>query len=252
MKTFVIIILSAILVPALLLFAIPGYIDFKQNRRYLGTMERFANGESDLKTLRVVISTHRTAWHLGRNVEIDDPTAIQILYETFSKARLVDTSEFRSSNPNSIRPVNVGFNFHIRIYDGSRQTSGKLYIGGNQSEGLGFLVERIEDDHWFHGAWDPWPIDAYWFPVFPTAWIENPPDNEHEATLYEIFAFLFFLQGNYEGLKLHVTENHWRYVIPQTYGSVSENKIAGDLVELNSIREFWEKHPDQKGGVFVK
>jgi len=174
----------------------------------------------------------------GRAVIIEDHLAIEKIVSLLDRKNLVRTQEYRKNHP-----IEAGETIIVRLDFGSNTIKGPFRVGGKSNIGFGFLLERKEDDHWFYGAWDPWPVEAYWINLHPYEWISEQPDESLGVLLYEIFTFLFF--APVQGINLHVNEDGFRYFI-RNPGIRSESKEAEDLLRVGSMRDFFQIHPEFK------
>ncbi|MCU0778841.1 MAG: hypothetical protein MUF86_14420 [Akkermansiaceae bacterium] len=178
----------------------------------------------------------------GLVVYVEDPVIIKKIISAFRGKSMVRVAEHQKN-----RPIETGYTMNIRFDFKSKHLFGELQIGGKSDVGFGFLLERAEDYNWFHGAWDPWPLKAYWINVFPYKWLTHPPSNTKDQWAYEIFSFLFFTSQDFiKGVNLHVSPDGIRYSIQNPY--LKHNEVVEDLLRVGNIRDFFYIHPELKVG----
>lgn len=228
---FLLIVLAAI---AALIWADPG--GGRDSRNLLRYLESVINDNGQPRPERLVFSRREVG---GVSVIIEDERIIDKIMAQFADAELVNTREYRYD------PARARYSVGMRVYleFASNHHSMPIRSGGKRDLGIGFLVEREEDAHWFYGAWDPWPTEAYWINVFPYEWLDHPPDTDDELWAYEIFTFLFwgpFLFSDIE-LRVHPDGMDYRVSRPDLldYGD-AENA----LIELGSIKKFFAENPE--------
>lgn len=210
--------------------------------RFVKAMNQVANNQLDHMPDQIILSTNPGAAHLGRNLIIKDPTAIKKFLDLLNKGKIAETHQY-IFGPDHFMPKNLGIRIRLSIFDKSGKTTGFLPTGGVTTDGIGFMVERHDDIHWFHGAWDPYPVQSYWFSVFPVEWIENPPQDESEKILYEMFAYLFLLTNKFNKTEFHFTEEGRSFVMLE---EKNNDKSFQDLVNSKSVEEFLLRNPTEK------
>jgi len=179
----------------------------------------------------------------GIAVYIEDPLIIKYFMQRVSERVLVGVPEYQKN-----KPLGFGYNINIKIEYLKQHISGDLKAGGKESEGFGFLIEREEDFHWFHGAWDPWPVKAYWVNVFPYEWLQSPPNSSLDTRTFEIFSLLFFTNlDSIRGVDVFVSKKGIKYSA-RNPGDTERSEAENDLLKVGSLREFIELHPDLKIG----
>lgn len=212
------------------------FSDLREHSQFLNYMERIS-GPQDQQMPDTIFFSNCTDGS-GRFVILKDPVVIEEILRLFHEKKLVETQEYHRN-----RPIEAGASVRIKFDFGSKIIRGSFQVAGKSNVGFGFLIERIEDDHWFHGAWDPWPIKSYWINLHPYEWISMQPDDSLNVLLYEIFAYLLF--APVQGIDLHVNEDGFSYSI-RNPGIRSESKEAGDLLRVGSMRDFLKIHPEFK------
>ena len=212
-----------------------------ERMRFVEVMNQIANNELDFMPDKIILSTNPGTARFGRNVIVNDPIAIEILLKSLQKGKLSDTRQY-IFGPDHFAPKDIGSRIRLTIFDKSEKITGFLHIGGVTTDGIGFMVEHYDDIPAFHGAWDPYPVRSYWFPVFPVEWIENPPQDNSKKILYEMFAYLFLLTDNYNKTEFHFTENGRSLVLLEKENG---HNLAQDLVNSNSVREFLLRNPTE-------
>lgn len=174
----------------------------------------------------------------GRAVIIKDHLAINKIVSLLNGKNLVQTQDYQKN-----QPIEAGETIIAKFDFGSKAIEGPFRVGGKSNIGFGFLLEQKQDDHWFYGAWDPWPVEAYWINLHPYEWINEKPDDSLSVLLYEIFTFLFF--APVQGVDLHVNEDGFSYSF-RNPDIRSESKEAEDLLRVGSMRDFLKIHPEFK------
>jgi hypothetical protein len=213
----------------------------RDRMRFVEVMNKLANNDLEFIPDKIIISTNPGSPHLGRNLIVEESSAIRLILERFKDAKLSETYEYKFGSDH-IKPAHLGIRIKVSIYHKSDEYSGFVYTGGTVTEGIGFMIESKDDIHWLNGAWDPYPSNSYWFPMLPLQWILNPPVDSKYEPLYEMFAYLFLLTNSYNKTEYQFNASG-RNLIAISEGDRLHIK---NLLVSTSINEYLLKNPESK------